>query len=139
MEKLGWTYQDLTNFILNEEKPTPDTEVKHIRQELNDFKKQTEDERKRIQEEADKRAQAQAQEAETRFKEEISEYLAGKPDDFELIAKYEQEPLVYDTIAAHYDKTKKVLSIEEASKLVEAHLAAPNRAGGVEVGADALP
>jgi len=122
LKQLGLSYQDITNFVLNDSKITPDTEIKHVRTELESFKKQQEEkERLRLESET-QRAQLEAQEVINDFKSNINEFLTSKPDDYELTTLHEAQELVYATIEEHFNNTKRVLSIKEAADLVEKYL-----------------
>ncbi len=122
IEEAGLTYEELTNFILNGNKPTAEMETSSIKsemQKLRDEIAQREQERENSAKAMDEK---RAQEAISNFKENITGFLTGKPDDFELCNNYpESVDLIYDVIEAHFEQTEKVMSMEEAAKLVEDH------------------
>lgn len=122
LEEAGLTYEELTNFILNGNKPTAEMETSSIKsemQKLRDEIAQREQERENSAKAMDEK---RAQEAISNFKENITGFLTGKPDDFELCNNYpESVDLIYDIIEAHFAQTEKVMSMEEAAKLVEDH------------------
>lgn len=122
LEEAGLTYEELTNFILNGNKPTAEMETSSIKsemQKLRDEIAQREQERENSAKAMDEK---RAQEAISNFKENITGFLTGKPDDFELCNNYpESVDLIYDVIEAHFAQTEKVMSMEEAAKLVEDH------------------
>lgn len=122
LEEAGLTYEELTNFILNGNKPTAEMETSSIKsemQKLRDEIAQREQERENSAKAMDEK---RAQEAISNFKENITGFLTGKPDDFELYNNYpESVDLIYDVIEAHFEQTEKVMSMEEAAKLVEDH------------------
>jgi len=122
LEEAGLSYEELTNFILNGNKPTAEMETSSIKSEMQKLR----DEIAQREQEREKSAKAmdeqRAQEAISNFKENITGFLTGKPDDFELCNNYpESVDLIYDVIEAHFAQTEKVMSMEEAAKLVEDH------------------
>ena len=93
--------------------------IKSEMQKLRDEIAQREQERENSAKAMDEK---RAQEAISNFKENITGFLTGKPDDFELCNNYpESVDLIYDVIEAHFAQTEKVMSMEEAAKLVEDH------------------
>ena len=88
LEEAGLTYEELTNFILNGNKPTAEMETSSIKsemQKLRDEIAQREQERENSAKAMDEK---RAQEAISNFKENITGFLTGKPDDFELCNNY---------------------------------------------------
>lgn len=122
LKKMGWSYQDLTNYYLNNKQVTPDVQVKAVEEKFNSFIKQQEEKERLATEEAKARAEKEHEEHINRFKSSINEFVTSNKDDYELINLYEQSELVWATIEQHFEKTQKVLSNKEASDLVEKYL-----------------
>ena len=101
---------------------TPDMLAKATKAEIEYMRKQWEEQQRAAQEAAKKQAEEQAARSIQAFKDEISEFVKGKPDDYELIALNNAQESVYHTVEQYYGKTGKVLSIKEASDLVEKQL-----------------
>ena len=133
LEKAGLTYEELTEFLLNDQKPTADSEVKSVREELEKFK-QEQAERLKLQEENELKLQQQAVEKTIAdFKATISEMVSKDQEKYELINIFEQQDMIYDTISEHYalevkkqeedpSYKPKMLSKEEAADMVEKYL-----------------
>lgn len=126
-EILGLSYEEWTNYILNENKPTPELEVKGVRKELEDLKKNLQDERKLAEDKEKKAAQDKYNEVMEQFKGEVSNYLLTHQDRYELIHLTGTQDVVTAVIEQHFQNTAKtgkpkVMTIEEASNLVEADL-----------------
>lgn len=122
LEEAGLTYEELTNFILNGNKPTAEMETSSIKTEMQKLREEIL--KKEQEREASLKAQEEqrVQEAISTFKDNISSFLTAKPDDFELCNNYPNSvDLIYDVIEAHFAQTEKVMSMEEAAKLVEDH------------------
>lgn len=121
LKQLGLTYEQITEFVLNDNKPTPNAEVQSVRQELEEFKRQARDEQKRILEEQRAlQAQEQQQIIES-FREEVNEYVGQHADTYELTNLYGGANLVSEVIEEHFKQSGKLLTIPEAAKLVEEH------------------
>lgn len=122
LEALGLSYAYITNFVLNDSKPTPDMEVKSVKDELAEYKKQQQDERSKLL--ADEKAKLESEEKQVveTVKGQIFEFLKANPDDYELTNLYEYEDKVYEVIEEHYAQKTKVLSYKEAADLVEKYL-----------------
>lgn len=118
----GWTYEDVTNFILNNEKPTADHEVKGVKSEIEKLRQEMTEKEKAAETARQKQAEEEQQAAISNFKREITEFTKKNVLDYEFINLFEQQEMIYDTIAEYYEKNKKVLSVKEGADLVEKYL-----------------
>ncbi len=126
LKELGLTYEDVTSYVLNGEKPTPVDEARAVRDELEAFKKQQAEERARaVAAEKDRAARESASLIE-QFRGEVRDFVAKNADAYELTALYKQEALVAQVIESHYaqqkGQEKRLLSYAEAAEAVEKHL-----------------
>lgn len=121
LKQLGLTYEQITEFVLNDNKPTPNAEVQSVRQELEEFKRQARDEQKRILEEQRALQAQEQQQIIQSFREEVKEYVSQHADTYELTTLYGGDNLVSDVIEEHFRQSGKLLTIPEAAKLVEEH------------------
>jgi hypothetical protein len=122
LKMLGISYEDVTNYMLNGEKPTPELEIKS---ELDNIKAEIlaeKEERRRVIEEQKKEAEEEAQRAIEEFNEEIKTFLKDNSNVYELIALNEASDLVLQVIEQHFAETKKILSKQEAADMVEKYL-----------------
>lgn len=114
---LGISYEQITEFILNGQKPTPDLQVSAVKQEIDALRKERELEKeaaKKAQEEEHSRTMEQ-------FRAEVGNFIKTNAEQYELTALYNGESIVEATIEQHFAATQKVLSIKEAADLVEAY------------------
>ena len=123
----GWTYADASAFVMNDEKPTPEHQIKEVETKFETYKREQEEREaaKLAKEKTDAEA-IQTKQIED-FKESINSFIKDKAETYELINLHEAQNLVFDTISAHYDQTLAegkpvILSTEEASNMVEAYL-----------------
>jgi hypothetical protein len=129
LKKLGWTYQELTNRVLNNDKPTAEQELKQVRDELGTFKKQlTEEkqkeieERKQKEEEDLKNLEKERSQAMEKFRTDLHSYIKEKGEAYELINTYEEHDLVLALIENHYERTGESMEVDKASELAEKYL-----------------
>lgn len=122
LEDHGLSYKELTDFILNNNTVSTETQIKAIQEKLEESEKRRELDRKESLEREQQRAAAREAQVIEEFKGEIGSYLQRESDKFELTNLYDSADLVYDTVEEYFAKTNKVLSIPEACDLVEAYL-----------------
>jgi hypothetical protein len=122
LEAMGIKYDDLVNFVLNGEKPTPEQEINSVKSQLEAFRREQE-ERELAKEKAAQEAAHKEYEATIEaFKGKVNEYITTNSEKFELINLHEANGLVFDTIEEYFNNTGKIMTIEKAAELVEGYL-----------------
>ena len=121
LKQLGLSYEQITEFVLNDNKPTPNAEVQSVRQELEEFKRQAREEQARVLEQQRAMQAQEQQQIIEQFREEVSEYVSQQAETYELTNLYGGANLVSDVIEEHFKQSGKLLTIPEAAKLVEEH------------------
>lgn len=121
LKSLGLTYEQVTDFVLNDNKPTPNLEVMSVRQELEEFKRQQREEQQQLLAQRREMEQQEIQQTIQQFQEEVNEYVTQHSETYELTALYNGANLVTQVIEEHFKQEGKLLSIPEAAKLVEEH------------------
>ena len=122
LEAMGIKYDDLVNFVLNGEKPTPEQEISSVKSQLEAFRREQE-ERELAKEKAAQEAAHKEYEATIEaFKGKVNEYITTNSEKFELINLHEANGLVFDTIEEYFNNTGKIMTIEKAAELVEGYL-----------------
>lgn len=123
MEKYGWSYDKLTNFVLGKGAPTPEMIAEQIiDKKLGEFKTESQKKEEARLEAEKKKAQEDIDSTLTWFKGQISEFVQANPDDCELITSSGAEELVLQVIQEHFEQTKRVLSVKEAASWTERYL-----------------
>lgn len=123
----GYSYEDATNFIMNDNKPTPELMVRDVESKMDKFiREQEEKEAQRANNETETQKAAEAK-AISDFKTSIKGFITDNADAYELIGLHEAQELIFDTISAHYEQTSsegnpKILSTKEAADMVESYL-----------------
>lgn len=130
LELLGMNYDELTQSMLKDGEVPPEVEIRKLKEELAEFKKQTESTRQTDQEreQLEKKRQQETLEAQAtnNFKGEINSYLDENKARYEYIAFEGSQALVYEVIDTHYNRSidentgkGKIMPIAEAADKVE--------------------
>tara|TARA_R110000868_G_scaffold119214_1_gene315861 strand:+ start:2308 stop:3153 length:846 start_codon:yes stop_codon:yes gene_type:complete len=114
LEEAGLTYDELTQYLLNDKKPTAESKLTRLEREIEELRKVNEERQKEIE---TKQFESQL----TAFKNEIKDFIT-KNDKYELTRAFDASEIVYNVIDQHYAEHKKILSTEEAADLVEDYL-----------------
>lgn len=121
LKSLGLSYEQITEYVLNDNKPTPNAEVQALRSELEDFKTQARREQEELLRQQRALQEQEQQAIINNFREEVNEYVSQHADTYELTTLYGGANLVYGVIEEHFNQTGKVMALPEAAKLVEEH------------------
>jgi hypothetical protein len=116
---LGLSYEQITQFMLNGQKPTPELEMQSIKQEIEKLRTETAEKERIAKQAQEQAAKAEYQRTLAEFSQEISDFVKTNADTYELTAMYQGEAIVQATIEQHFANTKKILSVKEAADLVE--------------------
>lgn len=119
IKKHGITYEDLTNTIINGEKPTQSlemrSEIEGLRSELSELQKARE-------KEAERRRENEQTAAYNKFIDEINDFVENNTGDCELIRLQGAHQLVGEVIRDNYAATGRSMSYKQACTIVENHL-----------------
>jgi DNA-binding transcriptional MerR regulator len=121
LKQLGLTYEQITEYVLNDNKPTPSAEVMTLKQELEEFKRTQREERDREEQQRREMAAQEQRQIIDNFRAEVGEYISQHAETYELTALYKGAYLVSDVIEENFKQSGKLMSIPEAAKLVEEH------------------
>lgn len=130
----GYSYEEATQFILNDSKPTPELEVKSVKDELRQMREDYEREQKAQREAQAKELEQSRAQAVATYKADLADYITENAEKFDLVAQDGEDAvnLVYETITEDWQKKlekyeasgrvgrpPKIMSTEEAVGLVE--------------------
>lgn len=115
LEQNGWKFQDIVEFVLNDQKPTANKEYEELRAELNKMKEEKEQEKTQAQRNIEAKNIAE-------YKSRQRTQLEEKKDVYELINQYDQFDLVYESMNEHFQKTGEELSLDKVAQEVEKYL-----------------
>jgi len=133
LQAKGYTYQEATDYILNEGKSTPETELKSIKQQIAEIKAARDQEKLDAENNSKTQAQQTYDNALAEFRTGVDALVASNPVDYELIALNESQDLVVATVTEHWEQEykkwnenqsgpkPKAMSMKEAADLVEAY------------------
>lgn len=123
LEELGYSYEDLTNIVLNDGKLGTDRQMQLMREELErDYKSKFEELENRLKEKEIKEEEQKYNQVIDNFKTEIQEFVAESGETYELIQANNAYDLVYDVIESYYNENGSILEVEQAAKEVEDYL-----------------
>lgn len=115
LEAHGLSYDDVTQFVLNDRKLTEAQRLAILEERIS----KDETDRSAAAKEESKR-QVAATIAE--HKEAIKSFVDEGGDDYELTRVNDAYDLVYEVVRTHWDESGQILSIASAARAVEAHL-----------------
>lgn len=123
LTKKGLKFDDIVQKVLkNGEEPTPEDKISALEKRIEQLVKAQEDKERAKEEELKKSKQDADEKAIANFKQKIENDLSGN-DKYKFINHEGAFDDVFDVIELKWqqDKTKPLMSVEEAAELVEAH------------------
>lgn len=140
MEALGISYKQLTEFVLNDENPTPELQARSLKEELkSEWQKELEARDKRDQEKQEEHRKQEEEKTRGLFIEQTGEYIRKNKDKYPLINHPKNDfDYALSTVSAlieqHFHNTAekdeqgaiikagKLISVSEASQMYEDYL-----------------
>jgi len=139
LTKKGITLDDLSNLLVDELNPDPETKIKRYQSESEsrllkkiedlELKLSADEERKRT--ESEQSAKAQHEKVVQKVLSDITEFVNSDDNEYTLIKNYNNIEMVYELMSQHYqeqvdkgtpDQMIKLLTYKEACDAVESHL-----------------
>lgn len=121
MEKHGWKFNDLADFVLNDRKMSPEQQISKLQEKLD----RLENDRKREKEEAETQTKRQKyDETIGNYKKELKTFVQGKGEELELVNHFGEYEMVYDVIESYYNTNGTILDVAKAAQEVEKYLEA---------------
>lgn len=108
------SYDDVTKHILNDSKPTAESEVDFLKRKIEALENKEKEREKLTQKEKEEAAVQ-------KFIGDIHKFVESN-DKFELIKAYDYQNVVYNVIDQHYGETGELMDMNEACETVEKHL-----------------
>lgn len=139
LKEKGWTYEDLTNYVLSGEKTPPEKLIADVKKELEDLKTAQQREKEQLILQAKEAAEKEQQQIIENFKAQTNDFIVQNKDTYELINLHDAQEVVFATVEEHWAKEverynkeveegvtqprqPKVLSMKEACDVVEKYL-----------------
>lgn len=134
LQELGLNYEEITQYILNDKKPTAEQSVESVKEEMRRMREDYEKAQREERETQEKRAKEAQEQQVQAFKADLGDYIKTNADKYELLNLEGDEgvELVYETISTDWQnkikrynengrigRPPKMISTEEASDLVE--------------------
>jgi hypothetical protein len=127
LKALGLSYEDVTAFVLNDSRPTPDLEIRSVREEIAAIRREREEQARADAEAEKQRLQSEQAAVLDGFRAETTAFIDSRVDDYELIRLQGAHGAVVDYIAQQYaqsvrDGQPRILTQKEAADHIEARL-----------------
>lgn len=123
MKDHGLTFEELTTLQLNDENPTPEMQLRRMKEELeNGYKSELEELKKSLKEREEKEAQAQYEKAVAAYKNELSQFVKQNSETYELLAnRPEALDMMFDIAKHMYESGEDIPEISQLAQAVEEH------------------
>lgn len=130
LEILGLTYKQVTDWYLHGEKPTPELMIRSLEERINEreaveakAKADAEAKAKEDAESSIETGKRELEEARTAWRGQFTQFVSEKAETYELSNLYPEDSarLADELMWAHFEKTQRVLSNEEAASQIEKH------------------
>lgn len=122
LEALGYTYEQATQFVMNDMKPTPELEVKALKEEFTSYTRRQEEEKKAAIEKQRQELAQQNTEALKQIQEDIDNLVTSNKDKYEFSDLNKLTPLVIAIHQEHFEKHKRTLTHEQALDIAETYI-----------------
>lgn len=115
----GWSFDKLTNFILNDRKLSPEDKIEMLEKRLEQDKqerhkeKEEQEKRKKELEEKDYEDTLQA------GKSQVKKFIEANADTFELVHSNDAFDVVFEVLSEHFRTTQEVMPLDQACQEVE--------------------
>lgn len=121
LKDLGLTYEEITEFVMNDNQPTVSAEVQAVRDELEKFRQEQEEARLEAERITAQKLEAEQQRVIDSFRNQAISYINQNASNFEFTIANGAEDFVPEIIEKHFLETGELLSIDTAAKIVEDH------------------
>jgi len=101
MKELGLTYEQLTEMVLNDGKPTQDM---HLKEAMSPIEKKLADLEAKLAEKEAKEQEERLNSTKTGFMKSLKDFVGADPVAYEMIEAEAAHDLVYDVIERHYNQ-----------------------------------
>lgn len=114
-KKLESSYDNLSDFILNEETRVQDNETKSL---INSLKEEIDSLKNERNQEKESQKSLEVQQKEQQFKDNIKNFVSEK-EEFGLVSNLDLSETVFDVMMNYYEENGKTMDINEACSQVE--------------------
>jgi len=115
LEAFGYSYEDAAQFLLNDQKPTPDLMIKGVEEKVRALEAQLEAERRQKAEYEAKMLEQESQKTNAQAIEAIKTHLSKNPD-FDALTALDMQDNIFNKINDHYNRTGEVLQIDDVAR-----------------------
>lgn len=121
LSQLGLTYEEVSEYVVNGNKPTVSAEVQSVRDEIDRMRKEQEQAREEAEKLAQQRLEQEREAILHQFNQDAIDFVESNASKFEYTIANDGAHYVPEIIEKHFFKTGELLSIDKAAEIVEAH------------------
>lgn len=118
---LGLTYEEVSEFVVNGNKPTVSAEVQAVRDEIARLRQEQEEARVAAEQAAQERLERERELVVEQFNADAINYVEQNASKFEYTLANNASHYVPEIIEKHFFETGELLPIDKAAEIVEAH------------------
>jgi hypothetical protein len=123
LEQAGWSYEDITNMILNDGKMPTDRQLQlRIEEVENGYKSRVEELENKLLDQEKQKEEASYNQVIEDYKNDIKGFIDQDTEAYELVQANDAYDLVFDVIEQHHQETGRVLDTKTAVDQVESYL-----------------
>jgi hypothetical protein len=119
LEDAGLSYKDVTDYVLNDNRPTPELQIKEVNDRLAAMEARREAEIKEWQKAELQRKQAEADAIIAQYKENIKTHVDEHEDKYEFLKLAQGYDLVYDIVEEYFNRHGEAPKLEDAAAKAE--------------------
>jgi len=120
LKAAGLTFEEVAKFVLNDEKPTQETEIELANKRIETLEQRLEREAKEKEEFEIRRQETYINNAKTAYLNAVKDVISSNPDEFELLSANNADSVVLDVVLGWYNKHGEMMHPRDACKQVEA-------------------
>lgn len=121
LQDLGLSYEEVSEFVVNDNKPTVSAEVQAVRDEIERLRQEQREEKELARQASEARLKQEQESVIQRFNEDAMSFVTSNANKFEFTIANGGEHYVPEIIEKHFHETGELLSIDKAAEIVEAH------------------
>lgn len=121
LKDLGLTYEQVSEFVVNDNKPTVSAEVQAIRDEIQRLREEQQKEKEESQRIAQERLQQEQEQVIENFNNDVINHVVANPQKYEFTLANDAAHYVPEIIEKHFLSTGELLSVDKAAEIVESH------------------
>jgi hypothetical protein len=121
LKDLGLSYEEVSEFVVNDNKPPVSAEVQAIRDEIERLREEQRQEKEEMRRITEEQLQQQQENVISRFNQDAISFVSADPERYAFTLANDGAHYVPEIIEKHFHATGELLSVDKAAEIVEAH------------------